>query len=54
VKMGQLIEDLLAFSRLGRKEMLTATVNMHDMAKNVFDELISTHPSARCNSTCSA
>lgn len=39
-KMGRLIDDLLQFSRLGRKELSKSTVNMRDMASGVFDELI--------------
>lgn len=39
-RMGRLIDDLLAFSRLGRQEMETETINMHDMAQTVFDELV--------------
>jgi len=42
--MGQLIRRPTRILRLGRKEMLTATVTCTIMAKNVFDELISTHP----------
>lgn len=38
-KMGQLIDDLLAFSRLGRKELMKQTISMQDMVANVCDEL---------------
>ena len=38
-KMGRLIDDLLAFSRIGRVEMRHATVDMEAMAKDVFFEL---------------
>ena len=38
-KMGNLIDDLLAFSRLGRMELKTSKINMHEMAKSVFNEL---------------
>jgi PAS domain S-box-containing protein len=38
-KMGQLIDDLLAFSRLGRKELVTKTVDMNQMVGVVQKEL---------------
>ncbi len=38
-KMGQLIDDLLSFSRLGRKEIKKSNVNMEDLAKSIFEEL---------------
>jgi two-component system sensor kinase len=38
-KMGALIDDLLAFSRLGRKELVRTTIDMGGMARSVFDEL---------------
>jgi signal transduction histidine kinase len=38
-KMGVLIDDLLAFSRLGRKEIHKTNVNMKQLAENVADEL---------------
>lgn len=37
--MGQLIDDLLAFSRLGRKEMFQSRIDMKALAVTVFDEL---------------
>jgi PAS domain S-box-containing protein len=39
-RMGQLIDDLLAFSRLGRKEMFTSKIDMKALADSVFDELV--------------
>ena len=43
-KMGQLIEDLLALSRLGRKQMEVSEIDMAKLAKDVFDELKATAP----------
>jgi len=37
-RMGQLIDDLLAFSRLGRKELLKQNVSMKDMINQVWEE----------------
>jgi light-regulated signal transduction histidine kinase (bacteriophytochrome) len=39
VKMGQLIDQLLAFSNLGRKEIQKRSVNMKNLAKEVLDEI---------------
>jgi len=38
-KMGQLIDDLLSFSRLGRKELMKAHISMTDLASMVWDDL---------------
>jgi signal transduction histidine kinase len=38
-KMGRLIDDLLAFSRLGRKPIAAAAIDMTELARAVFAEL---------------
>jgi PAS domain S-box-containing protein len=38
-KMGNLIDDLLAFSRLGKQETYFTLVNMHDLAESVYNDL---------------
>ena len=38
-RMGQLIDDLLSFSRLGRKELDTAPVDMTELVRTVADEI---------------
>lgn len=38
-KMGQLIDDLLTLSRLGRKEIQISNIDMTELARNIFDEL---------------
>jgi len=38
-KMGELINDLLEFSRLGRKEMRVSDINMDILVRTVFKEL---------------
>jgi len=38
-RMGQLIDDILSFSRLGRKEMSLLEIDMGKLARSVFDEL---------------
>lgn len=43
-KMENLINDLLAFSRSGRKQLNVARVDMRDLAQSVFDDLSATVP----------
>jgi light-regulated signal transduction histidine kinase (bacteriophytochrome) len=43
-RMGQLINDLLAFARLGRNKMSTSIIDMNELATSVFDELQSASP----------
>lgn len=38
--MGQLIDDLLAFSRLGKKELVPTRVDMQSLATNAVNELL--------------
>ncbi len=40
-KMGQLIDDLLAFSHLGRKGLSKAKLDMHELVQSVQQELVS-------------
>jgi signal transduction histidine kinase/HAMP domain-containing protein len=43
-QMGQLIDDLLSFSRLSRKEMHMSRVNMEAMARDVWSEIKESNP----------
>lgn len=43
-KMGQLIQDLLSFSRLGRQAIGLVEISMEKLAKEVFEELRSEMP----------
>ena len=43
-RMGRLIDDLLAFSRLGRLKVEPVTIDMEAMARQVFQELSAAEP----------
>jgi len=47
-RMGQLIDDLLAFSRLGKKEMQITEVNMTQLAQDALAELKNSSESFHC------
>lgn len=48
-KMGQLIDDLLAFSRLGSKDMNVDKIDMSDLIQKVYDEIVTEHERALIN-----
>lgn len=39
IRMGRLIEDILAFTRIGRVEMAFSRIDMAEMVREVFEEL---------------
>lgn len=43
-QMGQLINDLLAFSRIGREPLVPAEIDMHTLARAVFDDSAASEP----------
>jgi PAS domain S-box-containing protein len=49
--MGRLIDDLLAFSRLGRKEIQPSAIDMGELAKIVFEELKAQTPERKLQIT---
>ena len=51
-RMGSLIDDLLAFSRLGRQEIKTANVDMRALATTVFEELRIANPGRAIQFSC--
>jgi signal transduction histidine kinase len=46
-RMGELISDLLTFSRLGRKEIIKTKINMENLARAIFEELRSATPQGK-------
>ena len=46
-RMGRLIDDLLAFSRLGRQSIEATGIEMEALARSVFDELAAQEPNDR-------
>lgn len=48
-RMGQLIDDLLDFSRLGRKEMEKSIVDMHSLVTHVKQELLAQEKDRKIN-----
>jgi PAS domain S-box-containing protein len=46
-KMGQLIDDLLAFSRLGKKELQKKPVDMNKLVNTVIPEVTSFYPTVK-------
>jgi PAS domain S-box-containing protein len=46
-RMGQLIDDLLTFSRLGRQQTKPETIDMRSLAQEVYDELVAEEPPGR-------
>ena len=43
-KMENIIDDLLALSRIGRKDVELSDIDMHELAKAVFDEVKAVNP----------
>lgn len=54
VRMGKLIDDLLAFSRLGRREMHLVPVSMQELAESSASELIELEPKRKISFSCAA
>jgi len=42
--MGELIDDLLSFSRLGKKELVSMQIDMQALAENIVKELLQSEP----------
>ncbi|EMY77146.1 CHASE3 domain protein [Leptospira weilii serovar Ranarum str. ICFT] len=49
--MGELIDDLLEFSKLGRREPIYSNVNMKIMAENVLEEVANCYPNMKMDAT---
>jgi light-regulated signal transduction histidine kinase (bacteriophytochrome) len=43
-KMGQLIDDLLSFSKIGKKELVYTQINMNQLVENVLQDLKNSLP----------
>ncbi|GAB4327068.1 MAG: hypothetical protein Kow0037_00350 [Calditrichia bacterium] len=52
-RMSELIDDLLAFSRISRKELSESSVNISKIAQNVFQELLQESENSRVEFKCS-
>jgi light-regulated signal transduction histidine kinase (bacteriophytochrome) len=46
-RMGQLIDDLLTFSRLGRQQLMETLIDLAALSQGVFDEIITQWPGRR-------
>lgn len=51
LKMGRLVDDLLAFSRMGRQQMTSGVVDMSELTRNVFEELKTSKPNQKAKLT---
>jgi signal transduction histidine kinase len=49
VQMGELIDSLLTFSRMGRTEMTRARVDLNDVVRAARDDVIRSHPERRAH-----
>lgn|GEM_PF-2096720 len=48
-KMGRLIDDLLAFARLGRQEVRNQHINMDSLVRSCIEELLQNYPERKFN-----